>query len=118
MTAVEIDFPFHVDATGRAATTTRDDHVADLVHQLLFTEPGERVNRPTFGGGLRKLVFEGNSPELAAALQFTLQAALAQWLGDVVDVEDLGVASQDVTLQVVVRYRVRRTGEVRTLELP
>ena len=76
---MNIDFPFQIDGHGRTAATGNDDHVRDLIEQILFTNPGERVNRPTFGSGLLQMVFQPNSSELAAALQFTLQAALQQW---------------------------------------
>ena len=78
---MNIDFPFHFDGRGRTAATGDDDHVRDMIEQLLFTSPGERVNRPDFGSGLLQLVFAPNSPELAAALQFTVAgraAALAR----------------------------------------
>ena len=110
---MNIDFPFHFDRLGRTATTGDDDHIRDMIEQLLFTNPGERVNRPDFGSGLLQLVFAPNSPELAAALQFTVQAALQNWLGDVIDVAALEVTSVDSTLRVVVQYVVRRTGESR-----
>jgi phage baseplate assembly protein W len=77
----------------------------------LFTSPGERVNRPDFGSGLLQMVFAPNSPELAAALQFTLQAALQRWLGDVIDVAALEVTSSDSTLQVNLSYTLRASGE-------
>lgn len=110
---MNIDFPFHFDHLGRTATTGYDDHVRDMIEQLLFTNPGERVNRPDFGSGLLQLVFAPNSPELAAALQFTVQASLQRWLGDVIDVQALEVTSEDSTLQVVVQYVVLRSGETR-----
>jgi phage baseplate assembly protein W len=110
---MNIDFPFHVGARGRTARTDDADHVRDMIEQLLFTSPGERVNRPEFGSGLEQLVFAPNSPELAAALQFTAQAALDQWLGDVVDVRSLVVASDDGRLTIDLTYAIRRTGEVR-----
>ena len=75
-----------------------------MIEQLLFTSPGERVNRPDFGSGLLQMVFAPNSPELAAALQFTLQAALDRWLGDVIEVHNLEVTSQDATLTVDLTY--------------
>jgi phage baseplate assembly protein W len=109
-----VDFPFHFDTRGRTATTDDDDHVRDMIEQLLFTNPGERVNRPEFGSGLLQLVFAPNSPEMAAALQFTLQAALQQWLGDVIQVQTLEVTSEDSTLQVDLKYIVLRTAEQRT----
>jgi phage baseplate assembly protein W len=110
---MNVDFPFHFDRLGRTATTGTDDHVRDMIEQLLFTNPGERVNRPDFGSGLLQLVFAPNSPELAAALQFTVQASLQRWLGDVIDVQLLEVTSEDSTLRVEIQYVVRRTGETR-----
>jgi uncharacterized protein len=106
---MQIDFPLSFDGSGRTAATTDDEHIRDLIEQLLFTTPGERVNRPDFGSGLSELVFAPNSPELAAALQFAMQAALQQWLGDLIEVESLEVLSQDASLRVDVRYLVRRT---------
>ena len=111
---MNVDYPFHFDRLGRTASTGLDDHVRDMIEQLLFTNPGERVNRPDFGSGLLQLVFAPNSPELAAALQFTVQASLQRWLGDVIDVQSLEVTSEDSKLSIVVQYVVRRTGEART----
>ncbi len=106
---MQIDFPFHIDGRGRAAATDDDDHIRDMIEQLLFTNPGERVNRPDFGSGLLQMVFQPNSPELAATLQFTMQAALQQWLGDLIQVEAVQVESTEGTLQVTVQYVVRRS---------
>ncbi len=111
---MNIDFPWHFDTRGRTAATDDADHVRDMIEQLLLTSPGERVNRPEFGSGLLQMVFAPNSPELAAALQFTIQAALQQWLGDLIDVKSLEVTSADSTLQVVLEYVVRQTGVRRT----
>lgn len=110
---MDIDFPFHFDDRGRTASTSDDDHVRDMIEQLLFTNPGERVNRPDFGSGLLQMVFAPNSPELAAALQFTVQAALNRWLGDVIEVRTLEVTADDAKLTVDLAYAVRTTGEVR-----
>jgi uncharacterized protein len=111
---VNVDYPFHFDARGRTAVTDYDDHIRDMIEQLLFTNPGERVNRPDFGSGVLELVFAPNSPELAAALQFSMQAAVQQWLGDVIQVDSLEVLSEDATLRIELQYVVRRTGETRT----
>jgi Bacteriophage baseplate protein W len=113
VSAVDIDFPFHVAGTGRTATAGRDDHVRDLIEQVLFTTPGERVNRPEFGCGLLDHVFEPNSPDLAAALLVTLQAALHRWLGDVITVESLDAVAEDSQLRILIRYVVLATGQVR-----
>lgn len=106
---MQIDYPYHFDSRGRTATTDQDDHIRDLIEQVLFTVPGERVNRPTFGTGLLQLVFAPNSDELATATQFLVQSALQQWLGDLVQVEAVAVENVDSTLRLTVQYTVRRT---------
>jgi len=111
--ALNIDFPYHFDRRGRTAATTDDDHVRDMIEQLLFTNPGERVNRPDFGSGLLQMIFAPNSPEIASALQFTTQAALQRFMGDVIDVQSLEITSIDEKLNVYLRYIVRRSGEAR-----
>jgi hypothetical protein len=111
---MDIDFPLHVGTGGRTATTGADDHIRDLIEQLIFTSPGERVNRPEFGSGLLDLVFAPNSPEVAAALQFTMQAAVQQWLGDLIEVAGLEVVSDEASIRVAISYVVLRTGEQRT----
>ena len=104
----QIDFPLHFDDKGRTARAATDKHIRDLIEQVLFTSPGERVNRPTFGSGLLQLVFAPNSHELATATQFITQGALQQWLGDLIQVEGLDVVNEDSTLRVSVQYVVRR----------
>src|SRR5438067_3860668 len=104
----QLDYQFHFDTRGRTAETSEDEHLRQLIEQVLFTAPGERVNRPTFGSGLMQLVFAPNSDELAAATQFLVQGALQQWRGDRVVVEGVQVVSQDASLKVTVQYVHRR----------
>lgn len=111
---MHIDYPFHFDSLGRTASTGDHDHVRDMIEQLLFTNPGERVNRPDFGCGLLHIVFAPNSPELAATVQFTTRAALQRWLGDVIDVKGLQVSAEDAVMRVLVQYVIKRTGAVYT----
>jgi Bacteriophage baseplate protein W len=113
---MNIDFPFHVDGRGRTAATDDLDHIRDMIEQLLFTNPGERVNRPDFGSGLLQMVFEPNSTELAAALQFTLQASLQQVLGNVIQLQGVKVDTMDSTLQITVQYVVRTDQQVQTAQ--
>ncbi len=112
-----IDYPYRFDHRYQTASTTDADHIRDLIEQLLLTNPGERVNRPEFGSGLQQLVFAPNSPELAAALQFTVRAALQQWLGDLIEVLQLDVKAVDSALTVDLKYLNRRTGEVRSEQM-
>jgi hypothetical protein len=108
---MNIDFPFHFDGFGRTAPADYHKHVRDMIEQFLFTQSGERVNRPDFGSGLLQMVFAPNSPTLAAALQFSIQAGLQRWLGDVIEIQTLEVSSQDSTLQVDLQYLLRATGD-------
>lgn len=113
---MNVDYPFHFDDRGRSAETGDDNHIRDLIEQVLFTTPGERVNRPTFGSGLLQLLFAPNSEALAAATQLTVQSSLQQWLGDLIEVESVQVRSEDSALRVAVQYVVRRTQQSRTAQ--
>lgn len=106
-----IDFPFHVDGRGRTGLTSDGDHIRDLVEQVLFTSPGERVNRPTFGCGLLQLVFQPNAEPLAHAVRASVQSSLQQWLGELITVDDVTVVAEESVLQVTVSYTVRATQE-------
>lgn len=108
-----LDYPFSISNRGRVGTTDEDDHIRDMIHQVLFTNPGERVNRPDFGCGLLQLVFMSNSDALAAATQFTVQGALQSWLNDVIQVEQVEVKNDEERLKVTVVYVKRDTGEKR-----
>ena len=104
---MQLDYPYGFDTTGRTADTGENEHIRDLIEEVLFTSPGERVNRPTFGSGVLQLIFAPNSEALASATQMTVQGALQQWLGDLIQVEAVDVQSEDARLQVVVQYTVR-----------
>jgi len=106
---MEIQYPYTIDGRGRSAEATEDEHIRQMIEQVLFTAPGERVNRPEFGTGLLQLVFAPNSPELGTATEFMVRGALQQWLGDVIEVSAVEVETRESTLRVLVRYRVRRT---------
>ena len=108
---MNIDYPFHFNGRGQTATTNDDDHIRDMIEQFLFTNAGERVNRPDFGSGLLSLIFAPNSPELATALEHTVQAGLQRWLGDLIEVRNLEATAEKSVLRVVVQYVVRATGQ-------
>jgi phage baseplate assembly protein W len=107
----DFDFPYHVDGRGRTATTGADDHLRDLIEQVLFTAPGERVMRPDFGSGLLGLVFEPGGPELVATTQHLVQGALQQELGRLISVDSVEVSQDEGALTVSVAYVALRTQE-------
>ena len=117
MSTIEVAFPYTLDDRGRTATTTYDDHVEQMLELLLFTRPGERVNLPTFGCGLLDQVFAPNSPEIAAALNVTIAAAISLWLQDVLSVTSLDVTAEGSQLIVGIGYTVLATGSSVNLTL-
>jgi phage baseplate assembly protein W len=100
---MNVNFPFQFDGRGRTADPL-DDYLRQLVEQVLFTSPGERVNMPDFGSGLLQLPFAPNSMEMAAATQFTVQGALQKWLSGLVKVLSVVASAQEETLTVTVTY--------------
>ena len=107
---MNLRYPYQIDGRGRTAEAGEEDYIRGLIEQVLFTSPGERVMRPDFGSGVMQLVFAPNSNELAATTQFLVQAALQQYLGNLIALEGVEAESVDSTLRVTVRYAIRRTG--------
>jgi Bacteriophage baseplate protein W len=108
-----LDHPLRLDGRGRVATTETDDHVRDMVYQVLFTNPGERVNHPDFGCGLLQLVFEPNSDVLATATQFLVHGSLQRWLADVIQVDRVEITNEEEQLIILVVYTRLDTGQRR-----
>jgi uncharacterized protein len=105
---MQLAYPYRIDGSGRTAQDeTR--HIRDMIEQVLFTAPGERVNRPDFGSGLLELLFAPESDELVAATQFMVQGALQRWLGDLIQVEAVQVARDESALHITVQYIELRT---------
>jgi phage baseplate assembly protein W len=99
-------FPFRIGQDGRTATPASvDDHVRDEVIQLLLTNPGERPFQPSFGGGVRKLIFEPASDVLRGMTKARITQALTTWLGQRLTLEALEVTFVDSTIEVEIRYR-------------
>jgi len=105
-----IGVPLRIDGSGRGAVATGPDYLRALIREVLFTRPGERVNRPDFGSGLIQLVFAPTDDALAASTQLTVQSALQRWLGDLIDVAAVEVESDQETLRVLVAYTLRGSG--------
>ena len=113
----DVAFPYGFDTSGRtAAPASQDQHIMDLIEQVILTAPGERVNRPTFGSGTGQLVFAPNSDALAIAQQALIQGNLQRWLSDLISVQSVQVANQDSTLLITVRYTVIRTQRAQTAQ--
>ncbi|WP_380874663.1 hypothetical protein ACFB49_00480 [Sphingomonas sp. DBB INV C78] len=106
-----IDYPYHFDGRRRTAEADGPAHVRQLIEQLLFTQPGERVNRPNFGSGVMQLVFAAASPEVAATAEFLVRGGLQQFLSDRISVSAVSVEAIDAQLVISVDYVIIATGE-------
>lgn len=113
---MQVDFPYHFDGRERTAATNEADHIRDLIEQIIFTTPGERVNRPEFGAGVLQLLFGPASPEAAATAEFMIKGALQQHLGQRIQLEQMTTEAEEATLRIRITYRLSRTGEQRTDE--
>jgi phage baseplate assembly protein W len=111
---MNLAFPYRIDRTGHTAQTDVLTHITEMIEQILFTSPGERVNRPTFGSGTSQLVFEPNSQVVAAAQQQAVQAGLQMWLSDLIRVQSVNVTAEESTLQVTVSYTVLQSQQEQT----
>lgn len=98
-------YPAHI-IHGSVATSARTAHVREMIEQVLFTMPGERVMYPDFGVGLERLLFESTGNEITVATQSLVSAALHRWLGDVIAVKDVKVTVSESTLSVEVAYQL------------
>jgi uncharacterized protein len=112
---MHVDYPYGFDARGRTGDATRDDHIRQMIELILFTAPGERVNRPTFGSGVNQLLFAPNNTTVASALQLAVQGAIQLWLGDQVQVQSVSVTTQDSEMDVTISYIDRSRQERQTV---
>ncbi len=114
-----IDYPFAIDSgLGQLAIETDyAEHVEQLIKQVLFTSPGERVNRPEFGCGIRRMVFAPNSQEAASLAQVTIFQALEKWLGTLIKVDAVEVTAEDEVLSIQIKYLLKVRREQRYLNI-
>jgi phage baseplate assembly protein W len=112
--------PIDVAGSGSLNTVTEDEHLRQLIMQVLFTEPGERLNLPEFGCGVKRLLFAPNNDVLAATVQFLITQNLRRWLGNQLDVERVQVSSppdEEFTLLVDVVYTVKASDQRQQLSI-
>ena len=107
---MQIDFPYHFDGRERTSETSEEDHIRDLIEQILFTNPGERVNRPDFGAGIYQLLFAPVSAEQVATTEFMIRSALQQHLGQRIEVQEITADGVDSTITITIAYRILRSG--------
>ncbi len=96
MARQDFAFPFHIaSASGQAAEASYQDHVEQMIEQVLLTDPGERACLPEFGAGLRRLLFAPLSSQIEASAKLIVTQALNQWLANQITVRDVKVRTSD-----------------------
>ena len=114
-----IRYPFAIDE-GLGTLAEETDyaaHVEQMIKQVLFTNPGERVNRPDFGCGIKRMVFAPNSDESANLTKVIINQALDRWLGNLIEVIDVDASARNETLEIKIVYIIRARQERRYLNL-
>ena len=114
-----IHYPFGTDRSGGRLRQETDypEYVKQLIFQVLLTSPGERVHRPDFGAGLRRMVFAPNSPGTASLTQAVVLQALDRWLGRLIRVDDVTAEAKGERLEVTVVYTILARQEQRFLNV-
>jgi phage baseplate assembly protein W len=102
--SLHVGHPLRATDHGRTALAGDDEYLRGLVEAVLFTRPGERVNRPDFGSGIEQLVFAPTDGELAQATKALVQGALQRALGDQIRVEEVVAEAEEATLRVTIVY--------------
>ena len=107
------NFPFKIDDNGRSSVTNEEQHIKNLIEQVLFTSPGERVNRPNFGSGVNQIIFEPNSDILAITIDTLIQSSLNLCLDHLIIVESVKVENKDSILEVTIKYTIRKNQQTK-----
>jgi len=118
-TFTSIRYPLAIDE-GLGRLAVEDDyaaHVEQMIKQVLFTNPGERINRPDFGCGLRRMVFAPNSDVSANLAQVSVFQALDKWLGTLIAVSQVEVQALEEVLEVKIAYVLKARQQQRHLNL-
>jgi phage baseplate assembly protein W len=119
-------FPLRIDAaSGQAARASYQDHVDQMIRQILLTDPGERACLPEFGAGMRRLLFAPITAQLQASATMMISSALTTWLGDQISVDDVSVATPASTagvppgtILITIRYVLLETQASRQTQVP
>jgi phage baseplate assembly protein W len=106
-----LHFPFQLGDLGTPRSIGHQQVIRQQLEQLLFTLPGERVNRPRFGCGVQRLVFGAATPEVAAAAEYVIRVNVTEFMGEIIRLDAVKVSAADATLFVDILYSLIETGE-------
>ena len=110
---INVGFPFELDNRGYINSPDHETHIRQLMELVLFTSPGERVNRPDFGCGLLELLFADAADPESVVSAYEIEGQLSRWLGEYVDIESLDLVPIDSMLQIRITYRLKQDDQLR-----
>ncbi len=105
-TRFDVSFPLRIDNRGRMATAGYETHVREMLEQLLFTQPGERVNRPDFGTPISAAIFDRPTDELISSLEFQVSTSVQRFMGEVVSLENVSIDVVDDQIEIILTYTI------------
>ena len=104
--AIGVKIPFNKKGIFQYNYTTKDQIKSNLIN-LLLTSPGERYHEPSYGVGLREIIFEPNteSNEVISTLKNKIDQNLSIHLPQI-KVNHLNVTPQGKLLNIKIEYTV------------
>ena len=101
---VKIGVAFPLDETNMfSGTETEKEQIKANLLNLLLTYPGERINLPNFGVGLRNLLFEQNID--LVILKEKIQTQVARYMGNIrIDELNLSYSEDQQTIFISITY--------------
>jgi phage baseplate assembly protein W len=114
-----LHYPVQDDPGGRQLRVESDyeSYVTQLIKQVLLTNPGERVHRPEFGAGVRRLVHSPINAATASLAQSMIYNALRGTLADIIRVDEVVVDNVDSRLDINIVYTLHARMQQRRLNL-
>lgn len=114
-----LHYPLQEDPGGKRLRreTDYEAYVTQLIKQVLLTSPGERVNRPDLGAGVKQLVFRALGPATATLAETMVYKALTDSLSALIRVDEVNVELGDARLDITVVYTLYARMEQRRLNL-
>ncbi len=110
-----ISFPLRLGPDGRIAVSSGPENIRESIRVILLTEPGERLQLPTFGGGAGRYLFESNTVGTRRRIQEGIEEALRRWEPridvEAVEVEEDPDDPRAATATIRYRLVANRTGE-------
>ncbi|MBT8339624.1 MAG: GPW/gp25 family protein [Desulfatitalea sp.] len=103
--------PQFIKATGGVIMVALEEDIRESLHILLNTAPGERTMQPSYGCGLRNLVFDSVTENTVTALKDAIDRAILFFEPRItllrIDVDTS--AQYDGVLKIKLSYLVRET---------